>query len=80
MLNANSRSGNHGHLGQLAGPLVEVDFKEEHENAGIKAQQAVLGNLYKRENAIELIVQVNTVRIIIVHKLSRLIFCIEGLL
>ena len=72
MLNVNSRSGNHGHLGQLAGPLVEVDIKEEQENAGIKAQQAVLGNLYKWENAIELIVQVNTVRIIIVHKLSRL--------
>ena len=70
MLNVNSRSGNHGHLGRLAGLLVEVDIKEEQENAGIKAQQAVLGNLYKRENAIELIVQVNTVRIIIVHKLK----------
>ena len=47
MLNVNSRSGISGHLGQNAGPLVEVEIKEEQEIVGIKAQQVVLGNLYK---------------------------------
>ena len=73
MLNVNSRSGIHGHLGQNAAKLVDGDIKEEQENVGIKALQVVLGNLYKWENATELIVQVKNEMIIIVNKF------IEGL-